>query len=188
MPTLTVNGTEITVPDGTNLIGAAAKVGSHVPHYCYHPDLEVVASCRICFVYREAPGPGGHVMKGLVTACSTPAGDGMIVETDSDDVVKARQDILEFLLINHPTDCPVCDQAGECKLQDYAFAHGHTHSRMTEAKRTLPTKELSSGIRLYTNRCILCDRCVRFLRDYVGTGELSIMNRGNRNEIDIFPG
>lgn len=187
MPTLTIDGQEVVVAAGTNLIEAAKQVGITVPHYCYHPALNVVASCRMCFV-EVTQEVRGKPRTGLVVACNTAAADGMIVSTTSDAVKNAQGDILEFLLINHPVDCPVCDKAGECKLQDYTFEYGLPSGRMTEPKRFKPVKHLGSGIRLYTNRCILCDRCVRFLRDFVGTGELTIRNIGNANEVDIMPG
>jgi NADH-quinone oxidoreductase subunit G len=187
MPTFTINGQEVTVDPGTNLLEAAKTIGVEVPHYCYHPALKVVASCRMCFV-EVTQEVRGRTSTRLMTACNTMAGDGMVVETESDHVKKARGDILEFLLINHPLDCPVCDQAGECKLQDYAFQHGTGFSRFGETKRFKSAKKLGSGIRLFTNRCVLCDRCVRFLGDYVGTGELTISNMGNNNEISTFPG
>jgi NADH-quinone oxidoreductase subunit G len=130
----------------------------------------------------------GKAQTRLVTGCNTVAADGMTVRTTTDAVKKARNDILEFLLINHPVDCPVCDQAGECKLQDYTFTYGARHSRFGEQKRFRGVKKLGSGVRLYTNRCILCDRCVRFLRDYVGTGELTVKDMGNSSQIATFPG
>ena len=187
MPKITINGHDVEVEQGTNLLEAAKTIGVEVPHYCYHPALKVVASCRMCFVEVTQEVRGRTATK-LMTACNTAAADGMVVETETDAVKKARNDILEFLLINHPLDCPVCDQAGECKLQDYAFIHGTSSSRFSEPKRFKAAKKLGSGIRHFTNRCILCDRCVRFLRDYVGTAELSIVNMGNNNEINIFPG
>jgi len=187
MPKLTINGQEIEVEPGTNLIEAAKRLGIEIPHYCYHPALKVVASCRMCFVEITQEVRGKASTK-LQTACNTPAADGMVVRTATEDVRKAQHDILEFLLINHPVDCPVCDEAGECKLQDYAFAYGTRYSRFSEPKRFRHAKKLGSGIRLYTNRCILCDRCVRFLRDFVGTGELTAKDMGNSNEISIFPG
>ena len=187
MPKITINGQDVEVDPGTNLLEAAKLIGVEVPHYCYHPALKVVASCRMCFV-EVTQEVRGRTSTRLMTACNTAAADGMVVETETEGVKKARNDILEFLLINHPLDCPVCDQAGECKLQDYAFLHGTRSSRFSEPKRFKPAKKLGSGIRLFTNRCVLCDRCVRFLRDFVGTGELSITNMGNNNEIAIFPG
>jgi NADH-quinone oxidoreductase subunit G len=187
MPTLIVDGKEVTVPPGKNLIQASGAAGSSVPHYCFHPSLKIVASCRICFV-EVTQEVRGKSRTGLLPACNTMAADGMVVSTDSEAVKKAQADVMEFLLINHPVDCPVCDQAGECNLQNYAYKYGHGYSRMSEPKRFKPAKKLGSGIRLFTNRCILCDRCVRFLRDYVGTGELTIRNMGNANEIDIMPG
>lgn len=187
MPTMVIDGREVTAPPGANLIEAAKLAGIEIPHFCYHPALKVVASCRMCFV-EVTQEVRGKATTRLTTACNTPAADGMVVRTDTQPVEKAQNDILEFLLINHPVDCPVCDEAGECKLQDYAFAYGTASSRFAEHKRFRHAKKLGSGIRLYTNRCILCDRCVRFLRDFVGTGELSVTDMGNGNEISVFPG
>jgi len=187
MPKLVIDDREVEVEPGTNLVEAAERVGIEVPHYCYHSALKVVASCRMCFV-EVTQEVRGKAQTRLVTGCNTPAADGMIVRTITDSVKKAQNDVLEFLLINHPVDCPVCDQAGECKLQDYAFTYGTHYSRFGEPKRFRQAKKLGSGIRLYTNRCILCERCVRFLRDYVGTGELTVKSMGNSNEIAIFPG
>jgi len=187
MPTMVIDGREVTAPPGANLIEAAKLAGIEIPHFCYHPALKVVASCRMCFVEVTQEVRGKPTTR-LTTACNTPAADGMVVRTDTQPVKKAQNDILEFLLINHPVDCPVCDEAGECKLQDYAFAYGTSSSRFAEHRRFRHAKKLGSGIRLYTNRCILCDRCVRFLRDFVGTGELSVTDMGNGNEISVFPG
>ena len=135
MPKLTINGKEITVEPGTTILNAAKELGIFIPHYCYHPALTIVGSCRMCLVEIEgSPKPA--------TACSTPVQDGMAVSTDSEKIKKEREGILEFLLINHPLDCPVCDQAGECKLQDYAFLYGKGHSRFKEEKRVNLETEL----------------------------------------------
>jgi len=181
MPTLTIDGKEITVELGTTILKAAERLGIFIPHYCYHPSLSVVGSCRMCFVEIEGSPK-------LVPACSTVAVDGMKVLTNSENVIKARESMLEFLLINHPLDCPVCDQAGECKLQDYAFLYGKNHSRFNEQKRLLPNKDFGEHIVLYANRCILCTRCVRFCQEIAGYEELGVFLRGGKAQIDIFPG
>lgn len=181
MPTLTIDGKEITVEPGTAILKAAERLEIFIPHYCYHPSLSVVGSCRMCFVEIEGSPK-------LVPACSTVAIDGMKVLTNSENVIKARESMLEFLLINHPLDCPVCDQAGECKLQDYAFLYGKNHSRFNEQKRLLPNKDFGEHIVLYANRCILCTRCVRFCQEIAGYEELGVFLRGGKAQIDIFPG
>lgn len=182
MPTLKIDGKEITVDPGTSVLQAARKLGIEIPHYCYHPALSIAGSCRMCLVEIE-----GH--RKLETSCSTIAADGMVVHTDTPAVQKARKDILEFLLINHPLDCPVCDKAGECYLQDYDFTYGTAHSRFRkEDKRVRPTKELGGNIHYVTNRCIMCTRCVRFYKDVVGDELLFVENRGYKSEISVFPG
>jgi NADH-quinone oxidoreductase subunit G len=186
VPTVTVNDRTVSVPAGTNVIEAAQKVGVQIPHYCYHPRLSVVGQCRMCLVKIEG-------MPKLQTACSTPVvKDGMVVRTDTPDVAEAVRGIMEFLLINHPLDCPICDQAGECGLQDYSFKHGQAFSRFQfEDKRTYPGREripLGANVMLNMNRCIQCTRCVRFTQEIAGTGEIGFFNRGARTEIGTFPG
>ncbi|HDZ11392.1 MAG TPA: 2Fe-2S iron-sulfur cluster binding domain-containing protein, partial [Bacteroidetes bacterium] len=182
MPTLKIDDQEITVEPGTSVLKAAAKLGIEIPHYCYHPALSIAGSCRMCLVEIE-----GH--RKLEISCATTAADGMAVHTDTPAVKKARKDILEFLLINHPLDCPVCDKAGECDLQDYDYKYGSSHSRFPkEDKRVRPTKAFGGNIRYVTNRCILCTRCVRFYKDVVGEEVLFVENRGYRSEISVFPG
>ncbi len=182
MPTLKIDGQEITVEPGTSVLQAAKKLGIEIPHYCYHPALSIAGSCRMCLVEIE-----GH--RKLETSCSTIAGDGMVVHTDTPKVKEARKDVLEFLLINHPLDCPVCDKAGECYLQDYDYQYGSAHSRFRkEDKRVRPNKELGGNIHHVQNRCILCTRCVRFYRDVVGEELLFVENRGYHSEISVLPG
>jgi len=181
MPTIKIDGKEITVEPGTTILQAALSNGIEIPHYCYHPALRIVGSCRMCLVEVEkAPK--------LLPACATQVADGMVVHTQTDKVKDARKSILEFLLINHPLDCPICDKAGECYLQDYTFRYGTAHSRFIEPKRVRPTKDLGGNILLYRNRCILCTRCVRFFEDVVGEPLLAVENRGYHSEISIFPG
>ncbi|MBI3920535.1 MAG: molybdopterin-dependent oxidoreductase [Armatimonadetes bacterium] len=183
MPTLTIDGIEVTVPDKTNLIEAAKMVGAEIPHYCYHPGLSVAGNCRMCLVEIEkAPK--------LAIGCFTPCQEGMVVHTSTEKVLQARKDVLEFLLINHPLDCPVCDQAGECWLQIYYMKHGQYESRMMEDKIKKHKKATAIGptVTLDQERCILCARCVRFCDEISKTSELGIFNRGNHAELDVFPG
>jgi NADH-quinone oxidoreductase subunit G len=182
MPTLTIDGKEVTVEKGSNLIQAARRLGIEIPHYCYHPGLSVVGSCRMCQVEVEkAPK--------LQIACFTAAADGMVVHTKSEKVIKARQAVLEFLLINHPLDCPVCDQAGECWLQIYYMQHGLYESRFQENKvkkrKAIP---IGPHVILDSERCVLCSRCVRFCDEVPKTSEIGIFNRGDHSEIALFPG
>ncbi|HKI01591.1 MAG TPA: molybdopterin-dependent oxidoreductase [Thermoanaerobaculia bacterium] len=186
MPKVTINDRTVEVEAGTNLIEAGLKVGVQVPHYCYHPRLSVVGQCRMCLVKVEG-------MPKLQTACSTQVmKDGMVVRTDVPEVAEAQKGMMEFFLINHPLDCPICDQAGECGLQDYSFKHGVPYSRFEyEDKRTYPGREripLGANVVLNMNRCIQCTRCIRFTEEVAGTGELGFFNRGARVEIGTFPG
>ena len=190
MPLIRIDDRELEVARGTMVLDAALENGIEIPHYCYHPALSIVGSCRMCMVEVEG-------MPKLQTACSTPIGelsperkiDGkydMVVRTDTEKVHAARKLVLEFLLLNHPLDCPVCDQAGECFLQDYSFKHGHAHSRFIEDKRVRAGEDLGSGVVINHNRCIMCTRCVRFTEEVAGTGELAVFNRGYHNKIATF--
>ncbi|HET7342946.1 MAG TPA: 2Fe-2S iron-sulfur cluster-binding protein [Methylomirabilota bacterium] len=182
MPKVTIDGKEIEVEAGTNLIEAARRLGIEVPHYCYHPALSIAGQCRLCMVdIEKAPRP--------TIACNTPAADGMVVHTDSERVRETRRSIMEFHLINHPLDCPVCDQAGECWLQIYYMKHGLYDPRMVDEKVHKPKAvPLGPHVMLDAERCILCSRCVRFCDEVTGTGELGIFNRGDHSEIGLFPG
>jgi NADH-quinone oxidoreductase subunit G len=182
MPKLTVNGKEISVPDGTNLIEAARAAGVEVPHYCYHPGLSIAGQCRLCMVdIDKVPRPQ--------IACNTQAAEGMVVQTETERVKDTRQAMMEFHLINHPLDCPVCDQAGECWLQIYYMKHGLYDPRMTDEKVHKPKAvPLGPHVILDAERCILCSRCVRFCDEITGTGELGIFHRGDHSEIGLFPG
>jgi NADH-quinone oxidoreductase subunit G len=174
-----------------NLIQASLKAGVFIPHYCWHPALTVVASCRMCLVEVGERKPDGSVtmQSRVVPGCQTPAKDGTVIVTNSDRARFAQQQTLESLLLNHPLDCPVCDKAGECMLQDFSYNYGRSQSRMIDVKNTPPNKpEISPTITLFTDRCILCSRCVRFTREISGTSELQVINRGHHSEIDIFPG
>lgn len=181
MPRLTINGTEVEVPEGTLLIEACALVTEKPPHFCYHPGLKPDGNCRMCMVKVEG-------MRGVTTSCTMPAAEGMVVSTEDPDVVAARKGVMEFLLIHHPLDCPVCDKAGECTLQDNSFEHGPGHSRYVEPKQVRPKRSLGEHIALWPERCIRCSRCIRFLNDITGTGELGFIERGDHTDLDIFPG
>jgi NADH-quinone oxidoreductase subunit G len=174
-----------------NLVQAAMKAGVFVPHYCWHPALTVVASCRMCLVEAGERKPDGTIamQPRVVPACQTPAKDGTVVVTNSARAVHAQQQTLESLLINHPLDCPVCDKAGECLLQDFSYNYGRSQSRMIDDKNQPPNKpHIGDQITLFADRCIMCSRCVRFTREVSGTAELQVINRGDHSEIDIFPG
>jgi len=174
-----------------NLIQAAQKAGVLIPSYCWHPALTVVASCRMCLVEVGERKPDGTVamQPKVVPGCQTPARDGMVINTTGERARDAQKQTLEGILLNHPLDCPVCDKAGECLLQDYSYEFGRSTTRMIDAKNQPPNKpNISDKITLFTDRCIMCSRCVRFTREISGTGELQVINRGHHSEIDIFPG
>jgi NADH-quinone oxidoreductase subunit G len=182
MPKLQINGKEVEVPEGTNLIEAAKVVGIEVPHYCYHPALSIAGQCRLCMVdIDKVPRPQ--------IACNTQATEGMVVQTETERVKETRKSMMEFHLINHPLDCPVCDQAGECFLQIYYMKHGLYDPRMTDEKVHKPKAvPLGPHVILDAERCILCSRCVRFCDEITHTGELGIFQRGDQSEIGLFPG
>jgi NADH-quinone oxidoreductase subunit G len=192
MATVYVNGKPVDIGnEKLNLIQAAQKAGVLIPHYCWHPALTVVASCRMCLVEVGERKPDGSItmQPKVVPACQTPAKDGTFIVTNSAKAVFAQQQTLEGLLLNHPLDCPVCDKAGECLLQDYTYDFGRASSRMIDDKFAPPNKpNIGADIALFTDRCIKCSRCVRFTREISGTAELMFVARGEREEIDIFPG
>ena len=183
MPNLTIDGKLVEVPAGTTIIQAADKLGIDIPRYCYHPALPVSGNCRICMVEVEKSPK-------LQIACYTPVTDGMVVRTNSPKVLEVRKTVLEFLLVNHPVDCPVCDQAGECKLQDYYMEHGQYDSRLSDVKVKKEKKAFSIGptVMLDQERCILCTRCVRFADTITKTSEFGVFNRGDHSQLDIYPG
>jgi NADH-quinone oxidoreductase subunit G len=183
VPKLTIDGKEIEAPAGTNLIQAAESAGIEIPHYCYHPGLSVPGNCRMCLVEIEKSPK-------LQIACNTAVADNMVVHTDNDRVKSAHRAVLEFLLINHPIDCPVCDQAGECKLQDYYMDYDRQESRFPLGRKNHKGKaiDIGSGVMLDQERCILCARCTRFFDEITHTGELAIFERGDHNKIDCMPG
>ncbi|MDY0389800.1 MAG: 2Fe-2S iron-sulfur cluster-binding protein [Desulfobulbus oligotrophicus] len=180
---LFVNGQEVEVESGKNLIDAIGAIGIEIPHLCYHPALGADGNCRLCLVGIEDGRPP------LVPACKTRVAEGMKVQLDTGKIKKIQQDIMEFELINHPIDCPVCDQAGECKLQDYYMRYDAQPSRMT-VKQVLKSKKLDFGCGVVHDqeRCVLCARCVRFTRLITKTGELGIVNRTDYARVEIFPG
>jgi NADH-quinone oxidoreductase subunit G len=193
MPVVTINGQDVTLGDNErlNVVQAAKKADVEIPHYCWHPSLSVVASCRMCLVEVGEKKQDGTVamMPKLVPACQTPAKDNTVVVTNSEKVKEAQAATLEYLLLNHPLDCPTCDQAGECFLQDYSYRFGNAETRLREPKIIRQDKDyIGDQITLFTDRCVMCSRCVRFTREFSGTSELQIIDRGNHSEIDIFPG
>jgi len=181
MINLTIDGAPVSVPPGTLVIEAAKQAGVLVPHYCYHPGLPVAGVCRMCLVEIEkAPK--------LQIACATTVTEGMVVKTQSAPAKTARQSVLEFLLINHPLDCPICDQAGECELQDFVFQEGRAGTRYGEyAKRFNPVEDFGPDVLYVPNRCILCTRCVRFMEDVAQEPVLNVSERGDRAFIGIHP-
>ncbi|MGA3065830.1 MAG: 2Fe-2S iron-sulfur cluster-binding protein [Tepidisphaeraceae bacterium] len=181
MPKITVDGAVIECKDRQMILQACLDAGRFLPHYCYHEGLSIPASCRICLVEVEG-------IPKLVPSCQTPVRDGMVVHSTSPKSVANQKQVMEYLLINHPLDCPVCDQAGECSLQDYSYQYGRSESRFEEDKAKKPKKDVGDNIYLYADRCIMCTRCVRFTREISGTSELYVDGRGYREEIDIFPG
>ncbi|MFZ4721932.1 MAG: 2Fe-2S iron-sulfur cluster-binding protein [Phycisphaerales bacterium] len=191
MPQITINGVKHEFNKGETILQVALRAEQEIPHYCWHPGLSVVASCRICLA--EVWNPDAKTGKlipatKLSPTCQTPAMDGQVVYTDSPKSVANQKAVMEFLLINHPVDCPVCDQAGECHLQDYSYQYGRGESRFQEAKNKRPKKDVGPNVLLYSDRCIMCTRCVRFTREVTGTGELMVQGRGSVEEIDVFPG
>ena len=183
--TLTIDGRQLSVPKGTSVLKAAIEAGIQVPYYCYHPGLGIDASCRVCLVKIEK-------MPKLQTSCSTPVAEGMVVRTQDPEAVEGRKGVFEFLLINHPLDCPVCDKGGECPLQDFSYAFGNDASRMDFPRRTFDGKGVKADVdfgptlMLNRNRCILCTRCIRFMAEVDGDAQIGTINRGNGSEIATF--
>ncbi len=177
--TLTVDGQEVTVPKGTTLLRAAESIGIKVPHYCYHPGLSSPAMCRMCLVEVEG-------WPKLAPACKEVAQDGQVVFTESEKAQKQRTGVLEFYLVNHPLDCPICDQSGECKLQDFVFSEGREHGRGREPKRVLGRDDFGGDVLFNADRCVMCTRCVRFMREVAEDERLTVVERGSRAIIDTF--
>ncbi|HOB73334.1 MAG TPA: molybdopterin-dependent oxidoreductase [Phycisphaerae bacterium] len=191
MPKIIIDGVEIQCRDKIPVLQAALEAGLNVPHYCYHPGLSIVASCRLCLMEMKMPDPKTKEMvwsPKLVPSCQTLVKEGMEVRFNSPAVIANRDKVMEYYLVNHPLDCPVCDQAGECYLQDYSFQFGKPYARTVDPKVKNPKKDIGSRTLLYQDRCVLCSRCVRFAQEVAGSGELCIVNRGDRAEIDVFPG
>jgi NADH-quinone oxidoreductase subunit G len=183
MPLVKINGVEIEVPEGTNMIEAARLAGEEIPHYCYHPHLTIAGNCRMCTVDVEAGGRGPDI------ACNMVARDGLAIRTDTENVKTIRAHMMEFLLKNHPLDCPICDQSGECRLQDYYMDHGDHDSRLADPKHKKAKRvDIGDKIMLDAERCVACTRCVRFGDEVTGTGELRLFQRTDSTEIGIFPG
>ena len=191
MPKIIIDNKTIECRPGVPVLQAALEAGWDVPHYCYHPGLSIVASCRLCLMEMKMPHPKTQEMvwsPKLAPSCQTPVKDGMEVRFDSDTVRKNQQTCMEYFLLNHPLDCPVCDKAGECYLQDYSYKFGRAESRMVDQKLKNPKKDIGPQTLLYQDRCVLCTRCVRFCDEIAGSHELAVVNRGTRSEIDVFPG
>ena len=176
---LTVNDVEVEVEDGSTVLHACEEAGVEIPRFCYHDRLSIAGNCRMCLVDMErAPKP--------IASCAMPAGDGMVIRTDTDRVRKAREGVMEFLLINHPLDCPICDQGGECDLQDQAMGYGLDGSRFSENKRAVENKYMGPLISTVMTRCIHCTRCVRFATEVAGVPELGAIGRGETMEITTY--
>ena len=182
---LTIDGRQVTVAKGKTVLQAAIEAGISVPYYCFHPGLTVDGSCRVCIVKIEK-------MPKLQTSCSTVCTEGMVVTTRDPETTTARAGVLEFLLVNHPLDCPVCDKGGECPLQDFSYSFGPAESRMDFPRRVFDGEGVKADVdfgptlMLNRNRCILCTRCVRFMREIDGDAQISIADRGNGSEIATF--
>ncbi|HET6222716.1 MAG TPA: NADH-quinone oxidoreductase subunit NuoG, partial [Dongiaceae bacterium] len=179
MPKLTIDGKEIEVPAGLNVLQACELAGAEIPRFCYHERLSVAGNCRMCLVEMEkSPKP--------IASCAMPVAEGMVIKTDTPLVKKARHGVMEFLLINHPLDCPICDQGGECDLQDQAMAYGFGRSRYQENKRAVLDKNFGPLVKTIMTRCIHCTRCVRFATEVAGVEELGATGRGEHMEIGTY--
>jgi NADH-quinone oxidoreductase subunit G len=177
--TCTVDGVVVEVPKGTRMIDAAARAGVDVPHYCYHPGLSAPAQCRMCLVEVEG-------VPKLLPACASVVQEGNVILTESESALKAREGVLEFLLVNHPLDCPVCDQSGECKLQDYTSSEGRPMGRLMEPKRIVGIDDFGGDVLFHGDRCVMCTRCVRFMREVAQDERLTVVQRGHKAVIDTF--
>jgi NADH-quinone oxidoreductase subunit G len=178
---LTIEGRPVSVPEGTSILEAAKVAGILIPHYCYHPGLPVAGVCRMCLVEVEkAPK--------LAPSCATSVAEGQVVRVHTERALEARKGVLEFLLINHPLDCPICDQSGECELQDYTYQEGRADSRYRDPKRFNPVEDFGGDVLYVPNRCILCTRCVRFMDDVAHDAVLNVSERGDRALIGKFEG
>src|ERR1700748_355603 len=180
MPKLTIDGKEIEVPAGFTVIQACGAAGGEIPRFCYHERLEIAGNCRMCLV-EVSPGPPKPQ-----ASCALPVAENMVVKTNTAMVKKAREGVMEFLLINHPLDCPICDQGGECDLQDQAMEYGTGISRFQENKRSVQDKYMGPLVKTSMNRCILCTRCVRFTTEVAGISDMGLLGRGEDAEITSY--
>jgi NADH-quinone oxidoreductase subunit G len=177
-----LDGKKVDIVEGSMIMHAAEKAGTYIPHFCYHKKLSIAANCRMCLVdVEKMPKP--------MPACATPVTQGMVVRTKSDKAIKAQKSVMEFLLINHPLDCPICDQGGECQLQDLAVGYGGSGSRYEEEKRVVAYKDVGPLVSMQEmTRCIHCTRCVRFGQEVAGVMELGMSHRGEHVEVETFIG
>ncbi|HUB10366.1 MAG TPA: NADH-quinone oxidoreductase subunit NuoG [Acetobacteraceae bacterium] len=180
MAKLTIDGIEVEVPNGSAVIQACEAAGIEIPRFCYHERLSIAGNCRMCLVEIEKAPPKP------ISSCTYPVADGMVVHTDSPMVRNARRGVMEFLLINHPLDCPICDQGGECDLQDQAMGYGMDHSRYAENKRAVKDKYLGPLVKTVMNRCIHCTRCIRFITEVAGVPDLGATSRGEHMEVGTY--
>lgn len=179
MPKITIDNKEIEAEEGLTIIQACQEAGVEIPHFCYHEKLAIAGNCRMCLVEVERSPK-------LVASCAMNVSEGMVIKTSSEKVQKAREGVMEFLLINHPLDCPICDQGGECDLQDQAFKYGGGKSRYSENKRAVPNKDIGPLVKTEMNRCIHCMRCVRFATDIAGIEEIGTVGRGEHAEVTTY--
>ncbi len=179
MPKLTIDGKEVEVPDGLTILWAARKAGIEIPTYCYYPWFPPSGNCRMCLVEVEN-------MPKLQIACATPIRDGMVIHTNNDRVFKARRGVMEFLLLHHPLDCPICDQAGECDLQDYGYKYGWPVGRNRYERRTYPKTDYGEKISKEMNRCIHCRRCIKLSQTALGVNHIGALHRGQKMEIGPY--
>jgi len=179
MPKLTIDGKEVEVEAGVTVLQACERAGVEIPRFCYHERLSIAGNCRMCLVEQEkAPKP--------IASCAMPVMEGMVIKTDTPLVRKARKGVMEFLLVNHPLDCPICDQGGECDLQDQAMAYGMDRGRYHENKRAVRDKYMGPLVKTIMTRCIHCTRCVRFATEVAGVEELGALGRGEHMEITTY--
>ena len=177
--TLTIDGMEVSVPKGSTILQAAEVLGERIPHYCYHPGLSAPAQCRLCLVEVEG-------MPKLQPSCVAQVQEGQVVHTQSEKATRMRTGVLEFYLANHPLDCPICDQSGECGFQDYVHAEGPRRGRSREPKRVFGRDDFGGDVLFYGDRCVMCTRCVRFMNEMAQDPRLTVVERGNRSVIDTF--
>src|SRR5690348_5606083 len=188
MPKVTIDGAEIEVPNGTTILQACQQAGVEIPHFCYHERLNIAGNCRMCLVEVGNKAPDGRIQMAPkpVASCAMPVAEGNIILTQSEKARKARHGVMEMLLINHPLDCPICDQGGECDLQDQAMAYGFDRGRFAENKRAVRDKDFGPLVKTSMNRCIHCTRCIRFMTEIAGVEELGATGRGEAMEITTY--